>query len=490
MIQLRDYQSELVDAVRASYRSGKKAPLVVLPTGGGKTTIFSYVANSAAQKEKTVWIIAHRQELVKQISMTLARFNCMHGIIAPEKIIRSIKILQFKANHLVHVHPAAPVQVCSVQTLVKRMDKMPSKPDIIICDEAHHLTVGNTWGKVSEANPQALLLPVTATPIRSDAKGLGVGSGGFADDIIIGATMRELIDAGYLCDYRVFSPPMQIDLSDVKKRAGDYAKDEISERMDKPKITGDAVDHYLKLSAGKRAIVFCCTVAHAQHVCEEFKSAGVTSESLDGETEDRDAVLSRFERGETLVLTSCEIVSEGFDLPAIETAILLRPTASTGLYLQQVGRALRPFEGKDYATILDHVGNCARHGFPDDDRDWSLEGMKKRPRNTDGNAAGIRSCPMCFAIHRPAPICPQCGHEYTAKERAEMEIQEGELVEVTREQRELMKRRAHVTRKKEEWDCHTVEELAELGRSRGYKFADSWAAKLFATRGKKNDQSA
>jgi DNA repair protein RadD len=482
VIELRDYQSELVTAIRQSYRSGKKAPLVVLPTGGGKTTIFSYVAKSASDKEKTVWIIAHRQELVKQISMTLARFNCMHGIIAPEKIIRSIKILQFKANHLVHVHASAPVQVCSVQTLVKRMDKMPRKPDIIICDEAHHLTVGNTWGKVSEANPQALLLPVTATPIRSDAKGLGVGAGGFADDIIIGATMRELIDAGYLCDYRVFSPPMQADLSDVKKRAGDFAIDQIAEKMDKPKITGDAVDHYLKLSAGKRAIVFCCTVAHAQHVCEEFKTAGISSESLDGETEDRDAVLGRFERGETLVLTSCEIVSEGFDLPAIETAILLRPTASTGLYLQQVGRALRPFDGKEYATILDHVGNCARHGFPDDDRSWSLEGMKKRPKNSDGNTAGIRTCPTCYFIHRPAPFCPQCKHEYTTKERAEMEIQEGELVEITREQRELMKKRAHVTRKKEEWQCETEDELYELGVRRGYKFARPWSAKIWALR--------
>lgn len=486
MIELRDYQSDLVDAVRASYRSGKKSPLVVLPTGGGKTTIFSYVANSAANRGKYIWIIAHRQELVKQISMTLARFGCMHGIIAPSKVELQIKIAQFKQINASYVDSRASVQVCSVQTLVKRMDKYPRKPDIIIQDESHHLTVGNTWGKIIDSNPQALVLGVTATPIRSDSKGLGIGFGGYADDIIIGATMSELINAGYLCDYRVFSPPLQVDLSDVKKRAGDYAIDQVAEKMDKPKITGDAVDHYLKLSAGKRAIVFCCTIAHAQHVAADFMAAGVSAESLDGETDDRESVIGRFERGETLVMTSCAIVSEGFDLPAIETAILLRPTASTGLYLQQVGRALRPFEGKDYAIILDHVGNCARHGLPDDDREWSLEGMKKRPRNSDGNAAGIRTCPMCFAIHRPASICPQCGHEYTVKERAEMEIQEGELVEITREQRELMKKRAHVTRKKEEWDCHTVEELAELGRQRGYKFADAWASKLFETRGKKS----
>lgn len=482
MIQLRDYQQDLVDRLRKSYASGKKSPLVVLPTGGGKTTVFSYVSNSASKNGKVVWLIAHRQELVRQISMTLARFDCMHNIVAPEPIVRSIKCAQFKARNMVHVHAMATVHVCSAQTLVKRMDKMRDNPDIIIVDESHHLTVGSTWGKIVASYPDAKLLPVTATPCRLDGKGLGKHAGGFADDIIIGATMTELINAGYLCDYRVYAPPNQIDLSSVKKRAGDYAKDQIAEKLDRPTITGDAVDHYRKLSNGKRAIVFCCTVAHAQHVAEEFNANGIPAESLDGMTEDREKMIARFESGETIVMTSCEIVSEGFDLPAIETAILLRPTASTSLYLQQVGRALRPFEGKDHAIILDHVGNVSRHGLPCEDREWSLDGAKKRPRNSDGNAAGIRTCPMCFAVHKPMPICPQCRHQYTAKERAEMEQIEGELVEITKEQRELMKRVAYKQRKKEEWECTTIEELAELGRQRGYKFADAWSEKIFRMR--------
>lgn len=239
MIQLRDYQSELVDAVRASYRSGKKAPLVVLPTGGGKTTIFSYVANSAAQKEKIVWIVAHRARLVRQISLTLAKFGCMHGIIAPEINIRQIKIAQFKQLSSCYVDSRALVQVCSVQTLAKRLDKIVNKPDILVVDESHHLTTESTWGKVATANPHALLLPVTASPIRLDGKGLGVGQGGFADDIIIGATMGELIDAGYLCDYKIYAPPTDFDLNGVKKRAGDFAVDQVAKKLDKPKITGD-----------------------------------------------------------------------------------------------------------------------------------------------------------------------------------------------------------------------------------------------------------
>jgi len=492
MIELRDYQDELVTAIRQSYRIGKKAPLVVLPTGGGKTTIFSYIANSAASKEKIVWIVAHRARLVRQISLTLAKIGCMHGIIAPEINIRQIKIAQFKQLSSCYVDSRALVQVCSVQTLAKRLDKIVNKPDILVVDESHHLTTESTWGKVATANPQALLLPVTASPIRLDGKGLGVGQGGFADDIIIGATMGELIDAGYLCDYKIYAPPTDFDLNGVKKRAGDFAVDQVAKKLDKPKITGDCVENWLQKVKGKKTLVFCCGVDHAEHVAAEFMAAGIAAEAISGRDDQstQEAKLERLENGETIVLTSADLLGEGVDITCIEVVILLRPTASLSLCMQQIGRVMRLHDGKEWAWIFDHVGNILRHGLPDTIHEWTLEGVKKRPRNTDGNAAGIRSCPMCFAIHRPAPVCPQCGHEYTAKERAEMEIQEGELVEVTREQRELMKRRAHVTRKKEEWDCHTVEELAELGRSRGYKFADSWAAKLFATRGKKNDQSA
>ena len=487
MIQLRDYQSDIVTAVRQSYRAGNNAPLVVLPTGGGKTALFSYVANATAGNGKTVWLIAHRAELVKQISMMLARFGCMHNIVAPNPIIRQIKISQWEESKLVYVDPRASVHVCSAQTLVKRADKMPS-PDLIIVDESHHMTIGSTWGNIVQAQPQAKLLAVTATPCRLDGKGLGSNHGGFADDIIIGPSMSQLIDAGYLSDYRVYAPPNNIDLSCIKKRAGDFAIDQVTKEIDKPAITGDAVEHYLKICNGKRAIVFCCTVDHANHVAGDFEAAGIPSASIDGSMDAaaRDKVLRDFAAGTILVLTSCAIVSEGFDLPAIEAAILLRPTASLSLYLQQVGRALRTYDGKEYAVILDHVGNVARHGFPDDDREWSLEGAQKKPRNSEGNAVNVRTCPMCYAVHKPAPICIQCGHKYTEKERAAMEVKEGELIEITKEQREIMKKIAHRSRKKEEWDCKTESELAELGRQRGYKFADAWAAKMWAIRSTKS----
>lgn len=420
--------------------------------------------------------------------MTLAKFGCMHGIIAPEIIIRQIKIAQFKQLSASYVDTRALVQVCSVQTLAKRLGKIVNKPDILVVDESHHLTTESTWGKVATANPQALLLPVTASPIRLDGKGLGIGEGGFADDIIIGATMGELINAGYLCDYKIYAPPTDLDLTGVKKRAGDFAVDQVAERIDKPKITGSALEHWLKYAKGKKTLVFCCGVDHAEHVAAEFMSAGISAEAISGRDDQttQEAKLERLENGETIVLTSADLLGEGVDITCIEVVILLRPTASLSLCMQQIGRVMRLHDGKEWAYIFDHVGNILRHGLPDTIHEWTLQGVKKRPKNSDGNTAGIRTCPACYAIHRPAPFCPQCKHEYTAKERAEMEIQEGELVEITREQRELMKKRAHVTRKKEEWQCETVEELAELGRLRGYKFYQEWSAKLFATRGKKS----
>ncbi len=382
--------------------------------------------------------------------------------------------------------------VASAQTIVRRLETVTDPPDLIIVDEAHHLTAGTTWGKIVAAFPKAKLLPVTATPCRLDGKGLGVDAGGFADTLVLGPAMRDLIDAGYLSPYRIFAPPTALDLSGVKIRAGDYAKDQLGEAMDKPTITGDAVDHYRRLAPGKRAVAFCVSVEHARHVADQFNAAGVRAEMLDGSADpaDRDACIKRFERGETLVLTSCEIVSEGFDLPAIEVAILLRPTKSTSLFLQQVGRALRVFPGKTEALIFDHVGAIRTHGFPDDTRDWTLDGVAKKKRAANDNEpdVAIQTCPKCFSVHRPAPRCPACGHIYTAKDR-ELKVTEGQLQEITPEQRAALREIAdreramqQRQRKTEEGQCKTLEDFIELGRNRGYVYPEAWARKRFQFR--------
>jgi len=480
-ISLRPYQNTAVTGVRQAYAAGKRAPLLVLPTGGGKTTIFSYVTSSAAAKGRCVYLIAHRAELVKQIAMTLAKFGTAHQIIAPPAIVRQCQVEQFKAFGGSFVKPEAKVFVASVQTLVKRLEQYPA-PDLIVIDEAHHLTLESTWGRVVQAHPNAKLLPVTATPCRLDGKGLGVGVGGLADDLVMGPTMSELIEAGFLSPYRIFAPPNALDLTGVRSRMGDYAKDQLAEAVDKPSITGNSVEHYQRLTPGKRAVAFCVSVAHAQHVAAEFRGAGVPAEFLDGTLDalERDRIIKRFEAGETLVLSSCDIISEGFDLPAIEVAILLRPTQSLSLYIQQVGRALRTFEGKTEAVILDHVGAIKTHGLPDEEREWSLEGVKKKKRAANDNGPDdqevkITTCTQCFTIHRPAPECPTCGHVYPIKER-KVEQHEGELVELAAEQVEALRRQKRAMQGK----AQTVEELIatmNMGRAQATKIVQAREAK-------------
>lgn len=478
MIQLRPYQSEVVAAIRQAYGDGRRAPLLVLPTGGGKTTVFGYVTTSAAAKGRCIYLLCHRAELVKQIAATLARFGCPHTVVAPGPIVRQCQVEQFKAHGRTFVTAGTRVIVASVQTLVKRLDTIPADqhPDLIVVDEAHHLTADSTWGRIVSAFPQARLLPVTATPCRLDGKGLGKGAGGFADALIMGPTMAELIEAGFLSRYRIFAPPTALDLTGVRTRAGDYAKDQLATAVDKPSITGDAVAHYQRLAPGKRAVAFCVSVAHAQHVAGEFAAAGIPAEFLDGTQDagERDRIIQRFTRGETLVLSSCDIVSEGFDLPAIEVAILLRPTQSLALYLQQVGRALRVFPGKTEALILDHVGAVVTHGLPDEDREWSLDGVQKKPRaaanDNDEAIDRINTCPKCFTVHLPAPSCPTCGHVYPVRER-KVERADGELVELQAEQLEAIRRQKRVM----QGQAQTVEQLVAqgIGRFRAMKIVEA-----------------
>lgn len=478
MITLRDYQQNAVNEIRQAYRRGKRSPLLVLPTGGGKTTIFAYITTEAAKRGNSVFLLCHRAELVKQISLTLAAFGQEHQVIAPAAIVNQVRTAHFSA-HGRSLIQASPVYVASVQTLINKIDGLHHRPSLIVIDEAHHLTAQSTWGRVIAAFPDARLLPVTATPCRLDGKGLGVNHAGFADDIIIGQTMSALIESGHLCDYRAYCPPSALDLSSVKTTAGDYNKGQLAEAMDKPTITGDAVKHYHRLLSGKRAVVFCVSVAHAEHVAESFTLTGIRAESLDGtlSPDERAARIRRFTDGITLVLTSCDVISEGFDLPAIEAAILLRPTKSLSLYLQQVGRALRPFPGKREAIILDHVGALSRHGLPDADREWSLDGAKKRSRKAGDSEpdVNIKTCPACYHVFESKlPACPACGLAVKPQGRAIEEV-DGQLQEIDKDAMRKQK-------KQEERECTDLESLTALGRSRGYKYPAQWATRMIEIR--------
>jgi len=341
MITLRDYQARAESDLRNGYARRYRAQILVLPTGAGKTVTFCSIAHQAAAKGKRTLILVHRRELLKQASRTLDSFGIEHGLIA---------------SGLSFFHQRA-VQVASVQTLVKRLGKLRGwVPDLIIVDECHHAVGGNTWGKVLEHFDCARALGVTATPQRMDGKGLGVEHGGFFDRMVVGPSVAELTARGYLSPAVVYAPKQQIDLSGVKTRKGDWSLGDLAAAVDRPMLTGDAVAHYQRLCAGEPAIAFCVSVAHAEHVAESFRAAGFQAASVDGalSASEQDRRIADLGRGGLHVLTSCELISEGTDIPVVSAAIMLRPTQSVALALQQMGRALRVYPGKERAVILDH----------------------------------------------------------------------------------------------------------------------------------------
>jgi len=443
IVQLRPYQQQAISDLRMAYRNGARAPLLVAPTGMGKTVIFAAITQAAAARGRQVLILVHRRELIHQASAKLAAIGVDHGVIAAG------------------IPPAnAPVQVASVQTLIRRLDRAAS-PDLIVIDEAHHAVAGS-WRKVIDHWPNSLLLGVTATPIRQDGRGLG----SMFDQLVLGPSTGDLMAAGHLTRVKLYAPPQVADLTGIRTRAGDYANDQAAAAMTRPTVTGDAITHYQRIAAGKPAIAFCCNVNHATTVCDAFNAAGISAATLLGDTTDRDALVARFAGGELQVLVTVDVVSEGFDCPGAAVAILLRPTQSEGLYLQQVGRVLRPAPGKAAAIILDHVGNVHRHGFPDDHRDWTLADRERRAGSTGQPAPSVRTCPKCFAAFKPAPLCPCCGATCAPPPRV-IRQQDGDLQEL---KREAVQQR--VTERKK---AQTLQQLIAVGQARGMKNPVAWA---------------
>ena len=448
-MELRPYQVQAVSNLRVAFRQGHHAALLVMPTGAGKTVVFTEIARSATQRGNSVFILVHRRELVKQASDKLTKAGVNHGIIAA-----GFKTSKHK------------VQVASVQTLAKRLLTVPAEPDLIIIDEAHHAVAGS-WDKILTKFKTARVVGVTATPSRLDGRGLG----SHFSTLVSGPSVEQLTELGFLSPHRVFAPPVIADLSKVKTRAGDYANDQLSAAMDRPTVTGDAVGHYRRLADGLPAIAFCCSIAHATSVCESFNAAGYRAKLVTGKMkmEERDEAISGLADGRTQVLCSVDVVSEGTDVPAVSAAILLRPTQSQALYLQQVGRILRPQPGK-IAIVLDHVGSTLKHGFVDDVRKWSLD-SKPRRKNFEG-VPSVRQCPMCFAAFKPQPVCPMCGHEFPVKPKRELTEREGELREMRR--LDAIERRE---KRKEQGRARTLPELLALAKKKGYK--PGWAYKIF-----------
>ena len=602
---LRDYQKNFIKDIHSQFCAGYKAVCGQSPTGSGKTVIFSYIANGAINQGSKVVILVHRQELILQTSLALAKFLIPNAIFAPASVIISSAQFQYRELGRNYIDLNSPCVVASVQTLGRRLDEFTNYFDFIITDECfvgdtliktkngykkikniksgdfvytfnekecffeykpvekrlkkplnenlirinniictenhlfftknnwkkakdltvsdfllneyfnfvkiksitnvkknnedyvydltvadnhnyfangflvhncHHAVAGQ-WRNVTDRNPNAFLLGLTATPERLDGKGLGIESGGVYEKLVLGPSVKSLIERGYLSQPRVFAPPINFDDSALRTIAGDYDVKQMSEMLDQPQIIGDCVRHYSKICPNMPAIAFCSTIEHARHTAEQFCNSGFNFKCIDGTMSDfdrRDAI-EGLGSGRYDGLTSCNIISEGTDIPVVGCAIFLRKTKSLSLYLQQAGRVLRPYSGKEYSIILDHVRNVENHGFPEDERDWSLEGRRKQKRDED--EIFIRTCPQCYACYKSSlRACPVCGFgaENAIKSQREIEFIDAELVEIQKVQKERERKEANAFNK-----------LLELGKQRGYSNPYAWAKIVLNSRKRK-----
>lgn len=352
--------------------------MMQLPTGGGKTVLFAALAREFVSKGEGVLVLAHREELIVQAQEKLEQITG-----APVGII--------KAGH--KPNPLFPIQVASVQTLTRR-DNWPNVA-LVICDEAHH-SCSQSYTRIFQNYSHAYILGVTATPIRIDGQGFKF----LYDALVLGPTVSELIEQGYLSKFKLFAATKLVKTKGVRKTAGDFNHRELKKAVNTSLAMGDLIETWHQYAQGKKTVIFAVDVEHSKAIAKAYCDAGISAEHLDGETpsKERFAILERFRTGQTLVLTNCGIVSEGFDAPSIEAIQCVRPTQSLPLWLQMVGRALRPNPGKEHAIIIDHTENWITHGLPNEERDWSLE-----PISLDPQERWVFSCLECQHVFRPLP---------------------------------------------------------------------------------------
>ena len=445
-ICLRPYQQQLIDDVGYEYSEGRRRVCAVAPCGAGKTIMTAWMARGTALSGRRAIFMVHRQELIEQTSATFTAMGIRHGLIAAGAA---------KEYDL-------PVQIASVQTLIHRLSQMQA-PDLLICDECHHI-VANTYRKIVDQFSSSYVLGVTATPERIGGQGLGE----IFQSLVLGPSAADLIAAGNLTPYDYYAPPTKFDPATAHVRFGEYVKNDLLSQMDDADVIGDIVTNYKNLADGKRAICYCINRAHSEHVAASFCAAGIPALHIDGETHKavRARAIEDFRTGRLQILCNAELLGEGFDVPAMEAVILARPTASLTLYIQQSMRPLRPDpkNPEKRAVIIDHVGNVFRHGMPDEEREWSLETKKRKPR-----ATAIKVCPACYtAVPSTARTCP-CGHVFAAApEERKITETDGTLKKIEAIQRK--ERRQEVGR------ARSVSDLTAIALRRGYSLR--WVSRM------------
>ena len=453
--ELRPYQQHTEQEARSALAGGLKRICLYLPTGGGKTLTAISIIKKAVAKGRKVVFLANRKQLVGQTSKVLYRYGIAHGILQAENT-RSLD---------------ADVLIASIDTVHVR--GLPDDVGLLIIDECHGVAGSEKYRKLLATYNNVSVVGLTATPF---AAGMGkhheaIG-GPLFEHLVVGSTIKDLIDRDYLVDCDIYAPS-EPDLAKVRSSKGsdgllDYNQDDLEKATDKPDLIGDILTHWCRLAAGKQTVVFASSIPHSKHIVETFQAVGVSAKHLDYHHDDdeRKEILDRFARGETMVLSNVALLSEGWDCPACEVMILARPTRSLIRYIQMVGRVLRssPETGKKMALLLDHSGSTARLGHPCDDLPLELD--DGRPKAAGKERAERREslpkpCPSCKFM-RPAGVheCPKCG--FAPERQCDVETADGELVRFERKKP-----------LKKETGQHIYSQLLGYARNKGYQ--PGWA---------------
>lgn len=462
MFELRDYQVDAIHDLRQAIRAGSKRPLLVAPTGAGKTVIAAQIVRAANAKNRQVMFLAHRRELVNQAADKLASFGVEHGVIMAGE----------------ELHGGADCQVASIDTLRARCinsDRLPLPyADVLVIDEAHR-SLAATYLEIIKRYPHAIVLGITATPIRGDGKGLGH----IYDDMIQCPTVQQLTDLGHLVPAITFAPTIP-DLTGIKIKGGDYDPVELEARMNRRELVGDIVTHWHRLANDRATVVFASGVKHSINLRDEFAKQGVSVAHVDGDTNlrDRNNMVRDLRSGALQVICNYGVLTEGFDEPRLAAAVLARATKNLGLCLQMAGRTLRPCEaiGKTDTRIIDHSGNVYEHGFVADNHNWVLEEGKalvssNADRQRELDEREPITCIKCATVYHGQLICPHCGY-LPEKKGKHVESRSGELMEVRVDKRLTAKKKVWTATEKEEW----FNMFLQYGREKEYKNPKGWAS--------------
>jgi DNA repair protein RadD len=455
VLSLKPDQEKFIEDIRAAIRAGHKEILGVAPVAFGKTIAASYIMKKANEAGKVCWFVVHKRELVNQSVEAAQSFNIDVGVVASGK----------------KMEPQRQTQIVSIQSLRSRINKVKT-PDIIIYDEIHH-ALAKTWNDLINSMKGRIQIGLTGSPIYPGGRGLGE----LFSVMVQAPSMAELIQLGRLSKYKIFARQLA-DLDGVKIRQGEYDLTEFAKRLNNS-IVGDVVSEYKKHLSGKRAILYAPTVESSKEFCAQFNAHGIPAFHVDGATpeNERDTNVKKFGTGDFKIFCNVNIAVEGYNCPAVEGVIITRPTTSLVFHIQSIGRGLRICEGKEHAIILDHVGNTLKHGLPDHDHQWSLDGLPKKKKSA--SEPSIKICEKCFAANENfSRFCTNCGHEFKIKPRSELKKEDGDLVEVDK-----IALKKHM--KKEQAMAKTLDELTALGKQRGYKNARYWAESVYKSRQRK-----